>query len=82
MPFYKTKSIGKVVIAISASNAVPNGADYIHASPLLQDEGIWALLSACWATDPERRPSVEEIVGQLKGFQIPTKLNSDLAVSQ
>lgn len=29
-------------------------------------EDMWAIVEACWARDPTRRPEMEDVVGRLK----------------
>lgn len=65
VPFYKIKAVGKVVIAIAIKNAKPDRADYAGTSLLIQNDRVWNLLSSCWVADPDKRPSVDELIAEV-----------------
>ncbi|KAG9036509.1 hypothetical protein FS837_001658, partial [Tulasnella sp. UAMH 9824] len=61
-PFWRKRS-SAIVIAIFAGKA-PDPADH---PTLPASDSIWKTLTKCWNIDPERRPSMIQVVEQLKG---------------
>ncbi|KAG9009443.1 hypothetical protein FRB94_014270 [Tulasnella sp. JGI-2019a] len=64
-PYYKIRAIGQLVNAIN-SHITPKRSDYDYSAVLLKDDRLWDLLEACWRAEPEKRPSVDEVIGILE----------------
>jgi hypothetical protein len=58
----KVQSYGKRLVQI-----VNHGHDSIFGGlkPDLMSNGLWEVVRMCWAVDPARRPSMEEVDGML-----------------
>ncbi|KAG8999648.1 hypothetical protein FRB94_003863 [Tulasnella sp. JGI-2019a] len=65
VPFYKYKTIGQLVVAVTYQQIRPERAHYAEYSPLVRDDQFWNLLQSCWAFDPVQRPSANQVVEQL-----------------
>ncbi|KAG8849398.1 hypothetical protein FRB96_000840 [Tulasnella sp. 330] len=76
-PYHGTISNRQLMNAIR-ENRLPQRDDYTTAATVLLDDRLWKLLLSCWEGDPDKRPTMDQVVEQLDAMELGFATLSDV----
>ncbi|KAG8875735.1 hypothetical protein FRB97_004770 [Tulasnella sp. 331] len=66
-PYHRIVSTRQLMDTIT-QHINPRREDYVRRSASLQDDQLWGILLSCWEADPNRRPTMDEVVERLEAM--------------